>query len=781
MGNLLPGFTRGLLLLLAFASSAGAAPAPANEAWFALDGSAPAPEPRRLSVGGVLPTSEDTPSVALGVDADGRPILAWSETYAGHQTIYLSRHSPDGWEGLARSNEGAGLARALSPSLPSLPNPYPKLAGLFTDRAGKLLVAMKTLDRAHVLRWSGTAWEDLSPPPFPKIRDRLPATSVLCPAAACFNPSGPELALDRAGHPVVTATESDGRVTRAVVLRWTGAKWQKLVGPVIGAWDPCGCDRTTYQFAIDDSGRPAIAWVAQGRIEGAAWRGGAWRELGSLPAPSWGAALAFDDGGPWLALADSSGLKVYRHGATSWELAPGPAVTGTLLRFEGGKRPWIAIQSAAGNVARVTLQEWDGATFRPVPEGSADHSVALGSNAGHPTVARGADSWYLAWGGGRQIQVRAWSQRAWTGVGSDAPAVASLSDERSASAPSLAFSLGQPVVAWAAQDGPQQHSLVVRRYTGERWETLAPPPILEGPVGRPLLAADRKGRLIAAWAVADPSTAIARWDAGAWQVLLAPRPREGRSAVDASQSATALLIGEDDEPIVAWSVRRNGPGEVYVSRWDGGEWRVIHQQTPGVAIGLASDLHRRLLVATLEWEGNAPTQTLRVVRQRDGGDLVAAAPPLGFTREAQPPENLYLSATRGGGLLVAWIDPGSENVRVYHWDGSAWRDLRVPDLHVAPASSSPLTLATDSAGLPILGWSDPVGEVRLRRWSGRAWEEVEGATTGGGVSNSEPDSVSPSVSAGANLLCVAWREQIRSAWAALLRCQRSSPPRGALP
>jgi hypothetical protein len=95
-----------------------------------------------------------------------------------------------------------------------------------------------------------------------------------------------------------------------------------------------------------------------------------------------------------------------------------------------------------------------------------------------------------------------------------------------------------------------------------------------------------------------------------------------------------------------------------------------------------------------------------------------------------------LAADAQGRTMAAWVEWREEGrgVRVFRWDGAAWKDL-------SPGVTSPLGLATsgalavDAEGRPILAAleRDERGNPRIHvvRWTGSAWKALPPVARGG--------------------------------------------------
>lgn len=134
--------------------------------------------------GAVSVGSGGVQSPSLKVDAQNRPVVAWSETVSGGSSIYVRRWSGSSWVavgGALNVAPAGGTPSATRPSLALEPNGNPSVAWEEADAAG--------VHHVHVRRWDGTTWKVLG--------DALGA------GASTSDVLFPALAVDEVGRPSV--------------------------------------------------------------------------------------------------------------------------------------------------------------------------------------------------------------------------------------------------------------------------------------------------------------------------------------------------------------------------------------------------------------------------------------------------------------------------------------------------------------------------------------------------------------------------------------------------
>src|SRR5262245_2754067 len=91
----------------------------------------------------------------------------------------------------------------------------------------------------------------------------------------------PRVKVDPAGHPVVVWRDTSGGLTGEIYLkRWDGAAWVELAGSGSeGGVSRTGSTSHSPALALDNRGRPVIAWVENKDIYLRQWDGAVWVEL----------------------------------------------------------------------------------------------------------------------------------------------------------------------------------------------------------------------------------------------------------------------------------------------------------------------------------------------------------------------------------------------------------------------------------------------------------------------------------------------------------------------
>lgn len=255
-----------------------------------------------------------------------------------------------------------------------------------------------------------------------------------------------------------------------------------------------------------------------------------------------------------------------------------------------------------------------------------------------------------------------------------------------------------------------------------------------GMAGKSSIAMDSAGRPAVAWLDVDPVNGdsevyFRRWNGSDWEEL-------GGSASGGGVSANAgnclggvsLTLDASGNPAVAWDDLSAGSSQIYFRRWNGSSW-----------VGLGGS--------------------------ESGGGLsnIAGA------------SNPSLDLESNGNPVVAFNAPGggSQEIMLVRWNGASWVGLGGSEAGVglsntAGAFSLKPSLKLNASDQPVVAWREgPFGteEIYLRAWNGAAWVELGGSGSGGGISATAGSSVDPSLALdSAGNPVVAWSELVASGY-----------------
>ena len=278
---------------------------------------------------------------ALALDADDRPVLAWSQrsTEGEAEYVHVWRWSGSSWQAL-------GAALSALPGEDTGAN-SPAIA---VDPSGGVIVAWEEWQEVafgvHVARFSEGQWIPLGDEAIPgstteaRQNDIFDPRDVLAPHA--FD-TGPALALESDGTPIVGysefAVEAGGSVQ---IARFSVGVWQVEAVPDSRSWLPPA-------LAIGGDDQLWVAWTTpEGDVQIRSRQGAEWGALQTLRAAQDGAPAAH---WPTLVVHDD-------HPVVAWEgalLAAGPSSA-----FESG----IGAARWSGDSAVALDARLDGSALR---------------------------------------------------------------------------------------------------------------------------------------------------------------------------------------------------------------------------------------------------------------------------------------------------------------------------------------------------------------------------------------------------------------------------------
>jgi hypothetical protein len=327
----------------------------------------------------------------------------------------------------------------------------------------------------YVKRWTGGEWQSLS--------------GALNWAGGAGRPS---MVLDASGHPVVAwsdayMTGAEEQVVILTVQAWTGSDWRYLGSPV--SRPLVGDEPVAPSVALDQDGRPVVAWQPESTIYVHRWTGSLWLLVGGeldVEWPAWATWLppriAIDSHGRPLVAAEANELiHVWRLGHDGWRLLGEPQ---SAFGYADAYAPSLAVQPGPhidGGVAVAWQQEggwedteawtyrafvgyWNGSEWEVVGGMLNSHAD---SNALAPSLALHDDSGFPVpvvafsesdlWSPEPAVLVKRWTGTAWESVGG----VLNVDESSAARNPAIALGAsGDPVVAWS-----ESGSIYVKRYS----------------------------------------------------------------------------------------------------------------------------------------------------------------------------------------------------------------------------------------------------------------------------------------------------------------------------
>jgi hypothetical protein len=380
------------------------------------------------------------------------------------------------------------------------------------------------------------------------------------------------------------------------------------------------------------------------------------------------------------------------------------AFPGTGLALQGPT--WTGLGNSDGN---------GGISNTPVS--SLDVCMALDPD-GFPVVA-----WYESGNLGLNVFLRRWEGTSWIELnGSGSGAGLSGSGNHFAYRPDVAVSSTGVIYVTYQKSVTQGWQVMVLRWNGAVWESLAGSAsvgISNSAVGAigPRIAVDPSGHPWVTWqhqTNGGDEIYLRRWNGSAWVEVGGSASAGGISnSPQRLSTEPALVLDASGAPYVTWTERRAGTflRDVYLRKWNGTAWIELGGSATGLGISMREDADSEV---------------------RD------------------------LAVDSTGRVSILW-ECGTVRHEVYlrRWNGSTWQELggsasgfgisgnRVSLLGELESRAREVALDPDES--PVVVWSEGDAftpyQVRLRRWTGTAWEGADGSeeyAIGAGVGENIP-------------------------------------------
>ncbi|NBD10389.1 Ig-like domain-containing protein [Corallococcus silvisoli] len=268
------------------------------------------------------------------------------------------------------------------------------------------------------------------------------------------------------------------------------------------------------------------------------------------------------------------------------------------------------------------------------------------------------------------------------------------------------------------------------------WEWFVPPYLLlgdplfagkieESSINDSALRMGKDSRPVVAW-TQDRSVHAKRWSGDGWEYLGGPLA----GSTSYSIWGHDLQIDAEGRPMLAWrEYSESAPDQIHVRRWNGAAWDFMNSPMATTLskgnirwLGFASGSQGLPIVA---WREENSTQAQVVLRQWDGSAWIVKAAPLPLNRNLVV--NYMGFDVDGSGRPVFVFretdSNASEAGRVVQWNGSSWTDIPAGLLGL------PTTCFVDGNGNVLVGVTALVdGEWRnlVKKWDGRSWLTMGG-------------------------------------------------------
>jgi hypothetical protein len=367
---------------------------------------------------------------------------------------------------------------------------------------------------------------------------------------------------------------------------------------------------------------------------------------------------------------------------------------------------------------------------------------------------------------------------------------------------------GNPVVAWH-ETNPAGTNIYLRRWDGTSWAELqgsaSGSGLTSSESGGESIAISAAGLIFVAyhtWNGGAWDIHVVRWDGSSWSGIGGSAQGGGISNTSKPSRFPSIAVDPDGRPWVAWTETVDVTEEIFLRRWTGSAWVEAGDSASGDGIShspqdsstfpaLAVDSQGHAIVAWEQKTEDVVTpygnySAIEIYASKWNGvtwvELGGSASGGGISNfklgHCYSPNVVVDSQGRP---VVAWTrgpysfqGSSSREVFLVRWSGSAWTELggsgsglgvsgQRADANGEEQYCNGLSLALDPADHPIVAWTEGSTvnsyQVRARRWTGLAWDGLEGSDEDAGLGSSDASDGRPAVSvAPSGDTFIAWGE-----------------------
>jgi hypothetical protein len=316
---------------------------------------------------------------------------------------------------------------------------------------------------------------------------------------------------------------------------------------------------------------------------------------------------------------------------------------------------------------------------------------------------------------GWAIYLRRWNGKEWAELGGSASGAGLSGDDEAFYYDLTVDASGNPIVLWnssAAAGNP----LYLLRWDGSMWMEFGGSGTGTGLnryghwLAGGTVRVDRNGNPVVSSMAKHPKVKqnseiyLIRWNGRAWEELGGSASEGGISSTPTESLGSRIALDDKGHPIVVWAEKVGDAHEVYLKRWNGSSW-------------------------------------VEVGESATGG---------GISRSPRGSSGAMVALDGSGRIVVGWTeDTGNEKCEAYlrRWNGKTWEELgesaSAGGISRSDRSSMFWGLALDPSGEPVACWDsfalgtnpgDSNSATYLRRWNGKAWEELGRSASGAGLS-----------------------------------------------
>ena len=331
---------------------------------------------------------------------------------------------------------------------------------------------------------------------------------------------------------------------------------------------------------------------------------------------------------------------------------------------------------------------------------------------------------------------------------------------------------GYPILSWW-ESTDSGFNVFLRRWDGNAWIELGGSGSGSGLSGDgyhfafvPTVTVDSAGLIYVSYQKASAgkwNIHVIHWNGSEWEPLAGPGPEGGINNFPGSGFNQHLVVDAFDVPWIVWHEPVNSKDEVFLRRWNGTSWIGLGNSATDGGISNTPQAHSSDAKLAFDpagnpcvaWsEGRLPVGSGSDVylRRWNGVDWVEIGNSASGSGISGPSINTFSAKdlvvdSTGLPSVLYEIGTGRHEVYLRRWNGVSWAELGGSASGFGISGSrknGPEELDTiacgvvvDGADHPIVAWTEgdenTPFQVRIRRWTGTAWEGIDGSDNDQGM------------------------------------------------
>lgn len=372
-------------------------------------------------------------------------------------------------------------------------------------------------------------------------------------------------------------------------------------------------------------------------------------------------------------------------------------------------------------------------------------------------------------------------------------------------APSIAVAPnGTPYVAWYDSSNGSSYEIYVKKWNGSSWVDVGANSSSGGGISnntgdstRPSITIAPNNTPYVAWSDnsggAYSEIYVKKWDGSGWvEVGTGSASNGGISNNPGPSHNPSISVAPNGTPYVAWTDYSSNE-EIYVKKWNGSSWTEVGlgsassggiSDNPGSSSqpDIAIDSNNMVYIAWTDSSAGDSEIYLRMWNGVSWIQLSNSATGGGISNNTSGSWFPSIAISFDGVPYVAWENVNNSDYQIYvrAWNGYSWTQVGYNSANGGGISnndgySSTPSIAIGPNGTPYVAWEDDSGgglsEIFVRMWNGSYWAQIGGNSAfGGGISNNNSSSRSASIFIDSNNSpYVTWYDKSSNNWEIYVR------------